>query len=125
MHNDDSANTDEDTAVTIDVLGNDTDVDGDALSVSAVTQPANGTVVNIGTDVAYTPDAHFHGVDSFTYTAHDGTLDSNSATVTLTVASVNDSPVADAGPDQTVLVNDTVIQHRRDHRSERNAPHGQ
>ena len=90
--NDDSGGTDEDTAVTIDVLGNDTDVDGESLSVSSVTQPANGTVVNNGTDVAYTPDADFNGVDSFTYTSNDGTVDSSTATVTVTVAAVNDAP---------------------------------
>jgi len=69
---DDNVSTNEDTSVTIDVLGNDSDVDGDALNVASVTQPANGTATNNGTDVTYIPDLNFNGVDSFTYTADDG-----------------------------------------------------
>ena len=86
--NDDSAGTPEDTAVTIDVLANDTDEDaGDPplMSVAFVTQGANGTVTNNGTDVTYTPAADFNGVDSFTYTASDGNGGFDSATVTITV----------------------------------------
>jgi len=94
--NDDSAGTPEDTAVTIDVLADDTDEDdGDPLmSVAFVTQGANGTVTNNGTDVTYTPAADFNGVDSFTYTASDGNGGFDSATVTVTVTPVNDAPVA-------------------------------
>ena len=60
---DDSATTDENMAVTVDVLANDSDVDGDGLTVDGVIQPSNGTVTvtNNGTDVTYTPDADFHG----------------------------------------------------------------
>jgi VCBS repeat-containing protein len=96
--NDDAATTDEDTAVTIDfadVLVNDVDVDGDALIVSSVTSPANGTLIDNGDDtVTYTPDANFNGDDSFTYTANDGQANSNVATVTINVIPVNDPPVA-------------------------------
>ncbi|MCA9938169.1 MAG: cadherin-like domain-containing protein, partial [Anaerolineales bacterium] len=45
---------------TVDVLANDADVDGDALTVSAVTQPTHGVVVNNSADVTYTPDADYH-----------------------------------------------------------------
>ncbi len=63
----DGATTNEDTAVTLAVLGNDSDVDGDSLSVSAVTQGANGTVVINGDNtVTYTPNANFNGAESFT-----------------------------------------------------------
>ena len=57
----------------IDVLANDTDVDGDTLTVTAVTAAGNGTVTldRRGT-VTYTPDADFIGTDSFTYTVSDG-----------------------------------------------------
>ncbi|MBN2270186.1 MAG: tandem-95 repeat protein [Sedimentisphaerales bacterium] len=91
---DDTAATDEDTPVTIDVLGNDTDVDGDPLSVISVTQPANGSVVNNGSDVSYTPNADFFGSDSFTYTAGDGNGGSALATVNVTVNPINDPPAA-------------------------------
>jgi len=92
--NDDSDTTDEDTPVVIDVLANDTDPEEDTLSVASVTQPSNGTVVNNGSDVTYTPDENFNGVDTFAYTATDGTSSSNSATVTVTVNAINDAPVA-------------------------------
>jgi len=98
---DDAASTDEDTAVTIDVLANDTDADGDALAVSAVTQGANGAVTSSGTDVTYVPNEHFNGEDSFTYTAEDGNGGQSTATVTVTVTSVNDPPVAVAVADVT------------------------
>ncbi|MCP5097775.1 MAG: tandem-95 repeat protein, partial [Chloroflexi bacterium] len=86
--------TDEDTAVTIDVLSNDTDVESDQLTVDSVTQPANGSVVNNGSDVIYTPTADFSGSNSFTYTIGDGNGGSATATVTVTINSLNDVPVA-------------------------------
>ncbi len=83
---DDSDTTTVDTAVTVDVLANDSDVDGDALSVSAVTPPANGTVVNNGDGtVTYVPDLGFVGTDTFTYTVSDGNGADDDATVTITV----------------------------------------
>lgn len=92
---DDAATTEEDTAVTVNVLTNDQDADGDQLTVTAVTQGANGSVV-VGGDntVTYTPNANFNGTDSFTYTASDGTAASNTATVQITVNAVNDPPNA-------------------------------
>lgn len=92
--NDDAATTDEDVDATIDVLANDTDGDGDTLTISAVTQAANGAVTNNGTNVTYSPDANFNGTDTFTYTADDGNGGSDTATVTVTVNAVNDDPVA-------------------------------
>ena len=78
--------TAEDTAVDIDVVANDTDIEGDTLSVTAVTTPSNGTVIASGntTTVTYTPDAGFTGTDSFDYTVSDGT-DTDTGTVTVTV----------------------------------------
>ena len=115
---DDSADTDEDTAVTIDVLTNDSDEDGDTLTVSSVTQPADGTVVNNGTDVTYTPDADYCGSDSFTYTVSDGNGGSDTAAVDVSVTCVNDAPVAADDSETTdedtsvtidVLANDTDV----------------
>jgi uncharacterized repeat protein (TIGR01451 family) len=81
---DDSATTDQDTAVTIDVLDNDSDVDGDSLSVALVTQPFHGAVANNDTDVTYTPGTGYSGTDSFTYVVTDGVL-TDTATVIVTV----------------------------------------
>ena len=90
----------EDAAATaLDVLANDTDKDGDTLSVTAVGQAGNGTSsVTSGstTDVTYRPDADFNGTDSFTYTVADGNGGIATGTVNVTVAAVNDAPVATA-----------------------------
>ena len=95
----DTASTNEDTPVTVAVLANDTDLDGNPLSVVAATA-GNGTVViNPDGTVTYTPKANFFGVDTITYTISDGAGGTSTATVTVSVASVNDVPVA---------VNDTV-----------------
>lgn len=82
---DDSDTTPADTPVTIDVLDNDSDPDGDTLTVDSVTQGSNGSVVNNGDDVTYTPNSGFSGTDSFTYTISDGHGGSDTATVTVTV----------------------------------------
>ena len=81
----DSATTPADTPVTIDVLDNDSDMDGDTLTVDSVTQGTNGSVTNNGNDVTYTPDPIFTGTDSFTYTISDGNGGTDTATVTVTV----------------------------------------
>jgi VCBS repeat-containing protein len=97
---DDAATTDDDTAVVIDVLANDTDADGDVLSVNLFTQGANGTVIcdtapTLGGTCTYTPTGTGEYVDTFTYDATDGTDVSNTATVTVTVTSAaNQPPVA-------------------------------
>jgi hypothetical protein len=71
-------------AGTIPVLTNDTDVDGDTLSVVAVTQGTQGRVVISGSNVVYTPSPSASGTDTFTYTVSDGTLTAV-GTVTLTI----------------------------------------
>jgi subtilisin family serine protease len=74
------------TAVTVTVLANDTDVDGGALSVVSASDPVNGSAaVNANGTITYTPNAGFSGVDAFTYTASDGAGGSDSATVSVTV----------------------------------------
>lgn len=91
----DSATTAEDTAASIIVLGNDTDIDGNTLTVSSVTQGTNGLVViNANGTLTYTPNANFNGSDSFTYTVSDGAGGSDTATVSVTITAVNDAPVA-------------------------------
>lgn len=82
---DDVATTNRNTTVNIAVLANDLDPDGDPLTITAVTQPANGTVTNGGTSVSYRPRNGFTGTDTFTYTISDGNGNAASATVTVTV----------------------------------------
>lgn len=84
--NPDTAETDEDTPVTIDVLANDSDVDGDPLSVTGATPGTNGaTTVNPDGTITYTPDAGFSGTDTFDYTVDDGNGGTATGTVTVTV----------------------------------------
>jgi hypothetical protein len=81
----DTATATADGAVTIDVLANDTDPDGDLLTLTIVTPPANGTAVVDNGQIIYTPNAGFVGSDSFTYSITDGKGGSAIATVSLTV----------------------------------------
>lgn len=88
--NDDTANTPQNTPVTINVLANDSDPDGDTLTVSVETPPANGSAtVNPDKTITYTPDTGFTGEDTFTYKicGDEGCdISSDTATVTVTVA---------------------------------------
>ena len=71
------------------------DVDSDPLTAVLVDGPTHGTLVlDADGSLLYTPDANYNGSDTFSYKANDGALDSNVATVTITVAAVNDAPVA-------------------------------
>ncbi|EJG1894877.1 tandem-95 repeat protein, partial [Vibrio parahaemolyticus] len=89
---DDTAITDEDTPVTIDVLPNDTDVDGDKLSVESVSVPKEqGTVEVVDGKLVFTPAENFNGDAEITYTVTDGQL-TDEAKVTVTVNPVNDAP---------------------------------
>ncbi|TWU42564.1 Ig-like domain-containing protein [Novipirellula artificiosorum] len=92
---DDSATTDEDTAVVMNVIANDSDPDGDSLLVDSIGVAAHGTIANNadGT-ITYTPDANYHGSDSFTYTLADGNGGVDTGTVMVSVTPVNDAPVA-------------------------------
>jgi cysteine-rich repeat protein len=92
----DTATTDENTPLTIaasPLLANDSDVDGQTLTITAVSGAVSGTVALSGTNVVFTPEADFSGSASFQYTVSDGTLTAT-ATVTVTVNPVNDAPVA-------------------------------
>lgn len=85
----DAATAESGWPVSVPVLGNDSDIDGDALTVVSVTQGANGTVViNGGATVTYTPTLGFVGTDTFTYTVSDGNGGTATATVTVTVRAV-------------------------------------
>ena len=98
---DDVATTTEDgSAVTINVLANDSDPEGSQLTLTSVTQPANGSAVMVGRNVEYTPTAGYYGPDSFTYTVSDGNLSS--------IGNVNVRVAADS--DETVQMSVIPIQ---------------
>lgn len=82
----------EDGSASITLTGSD--VDGNALTYSLVTSPANGTLTGTAPNLIYTPNPNFNGNDSFTFKVNDGTVDSNIATVSISVTPVNDAPVA-------------------------------
>ncbi|HVE64914.1 MAG TPA: Ig-like domain-containing protein [Mycobacteriales bacterium] len=116
----DTAATQAGTAVRIDVLANDTDVDGDRLSVTVTSSPANGAVSCTAGVCTYTPVGGFTGSDRFTYTASDGKGGSSVASVTIRVTAAppppNSPPVArddvasvaeDSVADITVTANDS------------------
>ncbi|WP_372490092.1 Ig-like domain-containing protein [Chitinophaga sedimenti] len=103
----DVVNTNEDTPVTGNVLTNDSDPEGDALTASLVAAPESGTVVlNADGSFTYTPDADFYGLDSMIYQVCDNGTPSLCSTAVLhfVVASVNDAPVANS---DTVIANGT------------------
>ena len=105
----DSAATLEDTAVMIDVLANDNDVDGDTLQINSVLarEPSNGTVTLSNGTFTYTPDANFNGEDSFVYSISDGNGGTADATVLISVEAVNDAPVANN--DNVTTLEDTAV----------------
>ena len=91
----DTANAVEDTALTISaatLLANDTDADGNTLSITAVQGATHGTVALVGGNVVFTPAANYSGPASFTYTVSDGQGGTATGTVNLTVAAVADKP---------------------------------
>ena len=91
----DDVSTDEDTALSGNVLANDSDDNGDTLTAIKLSDPQHGTLtLNGNGSFSYTPDANYNGPDSFSYKANDGALDSNEATVSITVNAVNDAPTA-------------------------------
>ncbi|MFV5216199.1 Ig-like domain-containing protein, partial [Azonexus caeni] len=115
--NDDRVTMLEDEPKTINVLGNDSDIDGDKLTITEI----NGTAITVGVPLAVTngtvtvngdgtvtfdPDPGYNGGASFTYTVSDGTA-TDTATVTIDVGGVNDAPVA--APDAGTTDEDTVL----------------
>src|SRR3954449_512927 len=104
---DDTATTDEDHTKSIAVLSNDTDADGDALHVGSLdkTGTQGNVTVNGDNTVTYDPNHKFDSLkpgdtatDTFKYKANDGHVDSNTATVTVTITGLTDAPVVTAGP---------------------------
>jgi len=88
-----SVNADEDVAKAITLVGTDVDVPT-TLTYTIVAQPTHGTLTGTAPNVTYTSALNYNGPDSFTFKVNDGTADSNTATVSITVAPINDAPVA-------------------------------
>jgi uncharacterized repeat protein (TIGR01451 family) len=82
--NGESGSTAEDTPLTVDVLANDSDVDGDNLTLLAGPVASNGTATVSGDEITFTPDADFNGTGTVTYYVTDGTV-TNSAQLVVTV----------------------------------------
>ena len=95
------ATTDEDVAAEI-TLNAVSPLSSPAFSYTIVTSPANGLLSGVGPTFTYTPAANFHGADSFTFRVNDGSNNSNTSTVSITVTPVNDVPAADS---QSVTTN--------------------
>ena len=99
---DDAYGTTEDAPLVIaapGVLANDSDSDGDTLTAGLLSGPAHGTLtLNADGSFVYTPDAHYSGLDSFTYQVTDGEGGSKTATVSLTVTAVADAPALTVAP---------------------------
>ena len=87
----DSATVDEDSSVTIDVLANDSDPDGDTITITNIENVFNGSVVvNANGTITYTPDPDFHGTESFIYTIQDPDGASVKARVNVVINPVDD-----------------------------------
>lgn len=100
----------EDTALIITpntLLKNDTDADGDTLTIVSVQNPQNGTVVLSGGNIIFTPAVNYYGTASFTYTISDGHGGTDTATVTVNVVAVNDAPIG--ATDTAVAIEGRVL----------------
>src|SRR5207253_1867201 len=90
------------------VLGNDTDVEGDALTAHVATSPAHGSLtLNPDGSFSYAIARESCSEGAFTYTASDGSFSSSPATVSLSVTCVDDAPVAN--PDSYTATEDTTL----------------
>jgi hypothetical protein len=83
------------------------DVDGTTLTYTVADGPTNGVLSGTAPNLTYTPNANYAGADSFTFRANDGTVDSNLATVSITVNPENEAPVAD---DQSVVTDEDIAR---------------
>jgi hypothetical protein len=119
--NSDTITTKEDTPVSITLTGSDSD--GNPLTYKIVTAPTHGSLSGTEPNITYIPGRNFNGSDSFSFKVNDGTSDSTTATISITVTSVNDPPLAnddnatilEDAPAATinVLANDTDMENDR------------
>ncbi|MCP4634325.1 MAG: tandem-95 repeat protein, partial [candidate division Zixibacteria bacterium] len=100
----DTVITDEDTSINIELVA--TDIDGDILEYIIYENPSHGNLSGFGSNLTYTPNLNFNGIDSFTFYANDGSLKSNLGTITINVNSINDAPIAE---DNLVIINEDSV----------------
>lgn len=100
-----SVTTAEDTALPITLTGSDKD--GNPLTYTVVSGPTNGVLTGNAPNLTYTPASNFSGSDSLTFLVHDGTVNSATPTVSISVSAVNDAPVA--SPKSLTTVEDTAV----------------
>ena len=109
---DDSSQTQEDTSTTITASANDSDADGnlDPTTTTLISGPSNGTVINLGDGrFYYTPKPDYFGSDTFDYQICDTDGLCDTATVTITINSVNDLPEANGDSASTELQTAVII----------------
>ncbi|MHC4556344.1 MAG: Ig-like domain-containing protein [Planctomycetota bacterium] len=100
-----SITTQEDTPVPITLMASDRD--SDQLTYHVLTGPSNGALSGTAPGVTYTPTLDYNGTDSFIFIVNDGTVDSNTVTVSITVEAVNDDPIAN--PQSAVTKEDRAV----------------
>ena len=96
----------EDTPLAVALAGSD--AEGDSLNFIVLSNPTKGTLSGAPPGLIYTPAANMNGSDSFTFKANDGSLDSEPATVSITITPVNDGPSISDIPGQTVTQNSST-----------------
>jgi hypothetical protein len=103
----DSASLEANGSLSIAVLANDSDPDGDTLTVASFTQGTSGSVTGNGSSVTYTPAPDFTGNDSFSYSVDDGFNGTATASVSVTVTAPDQAPVAN--PDSVTITRGDIV----------------
>ena len=101
---DDFYTVEQDERTLLDVTANDTDPENDILSVTIASQPSNGSVVVVGSEVEYSPNPLFVGTDTFTYNVFDPTGESSQATVTIDVDEIIRLSISPLSPGSSTTV---------------------
>jgi hypothetical protein len=99
-----TAITNEDSALPIILMA--TDANGDLPAYSVLTGPMHGSLTGIAPNLTYTPHLDYNGTDSFTFQASDGTVNSNAATISITINPMNDVPLC---ADVTLQTHSNVV----------------
>ena len=109
--------TEENTPTTIAVLANDSDPDGDSLTVELASQPSRGVATIDNNQIIYSPAEDQFGLDSFTYIVSDGNGGSDIGSIFITITQVNNAPVANndsASTEENEAVNIPVLANDND-----------